>query len=276
VIQALKPEGAAKLEIYYRALGRFPGGNADMHTVKIDINCADLTCSIRDYMNWDGDQQWEEFMPPKLNAALADKLPSLCEVIGKSVLAEDKNSVCGLVDTAMDSDEYDSEWSSQEILVFIPRVWSPKSHRYFSETVKKEIFALLMVNSKLSAPKIPKDVLPKIFNYLSDEDACVSRLHRFAMENPNAYSWGKKKSSSVPKAPLASPLQEEILSSCDKILGMGRVNQWSDAGDDEEPCLLTKDRPGDAKTLSVRAGYEYSLPYVQPIFLRWPSGIYKK
>ena len=44
--------GEARVELYWRALDRFPGGNADFQTVAYTICCRNASVSCRTYSNW--------------------------------------------------------------------------------------------------------------------------------------------------------------------------------------------------------------------------------
>ena len=46
-----------------------------------------------------------------------------------------------------DSEEYDTEWSSQEIVVSLPRRWCPRTHRYFDPGLRATIVVFLLVNN---------------------------------------------------------------------------------------------------------------------------------
>ena len=53
---------------------------------------------------------------------------------------------------------------------------------------------------------------------------------------------------------------------------MGRVNQWTDAGDDAEQCEAAEEHRAELDTeVTYGAGNRILLPYVQPVYFRWPA-----
>ena len=82
------------------------------------------------------------------------------------------------------------------------------------------------------------------------------------------YGWRDDKKEKDKSVKPSSKEQSDILSVCDKELGMGRVNTWSDAGDGEPECALRTDVNNAKDKISFRDS-TYALPYLQPTYLRW-------
>jgi hypothetical protein len=50
---------------------------------------------------------------------------------------------------------------------------------------------------------------------------------------------------------------------------MGRVNEWTDAGDGADQCAAKLDEELD--TLTWEGGYNNNLPYLQPAYFDWDA-----
>ncbi|KAK3245503.1 hypothetical protein CYMTET_44931 [Cymbomonas tetramitiformis] len=238
--QALTLGGEARVELYWRALDRFPGGNADLQTVCYTFDCATTSVSCRLYQNWDGSHERSEFQPERLSEELQQKLPPLLRALGSAP----RDSECTLLDNhSSNSDEYDTEWSSQEVLVSLPRRWSPSAHAYFSSATKSAIVTFLLVHQRLTC-KLDPGVLHRIFFRVAgaDEYAPVLRLHRRCILGPQYSHWGRRRgeTGSEPEIPPSAE-QLRVLEAADFAVGMGRVNTWTDAGDGEDPCPAQED-----------------------------------
>ena len=164
---AMTPGGEARLELYWRALDRRPGGNADSQTVCYTFDCSVPSVSCRVYSNWDGSQAHSEFTPQQLSAGLAHPadgsppsssfaaLVKLLDTLKHTKLPW--NSECLLWDNvSCNSEEYDTEWSSQEIVVFLPRKWSTRTHQFFEPAFRQTVVTFLLVVNRLSVLKNKK------------------------------------------------------------------------------------------------------------------------
>lgn len=262
-----------RIDVYYRALDRFPGGNADMHTVcyRFTPNC--VTCF--EHCNWDGDQHAEDFCPPKLNSHVKEVVSSVIASILECAKQSGVNSECTIKDMiAMDSDEYDTEWTSVEIAVMVPLLWSPETHSRYSVNDRTAIRIFLLVNARLGHP-FSRDVLHSIFRALVSGSKVelwhpLFRLHQYSVPGIKQYGWAKKGANKTQDHIEPSATQATLLSCVNKSIGMGRVNQFSDAGDGEEPCAAAKDKEKGKRPREKGLG-SYShvpLPYLQPIYFR--------
>lgn len=187
--EGLRVGGAARLAIYWRALDRSPGGNCDAHTLCYKIDCGGAahtpSARCREHSNWDGQHHESEFYP----ATLAKRLPDALQPLLDALAAPDLplNSECTLLDAnSMDSDEYDTEWSSHEIVVYLPRYWSPSTHRYFSAAQRSMVKATFFANDRLAEP-LPVELIGAIFEFVFASAAHyipVKRLHRHCVHGP--------------------------------------------------------------------------------------------
>ena len=101
-----------------------------------------------------------------------------------------------------DPDEYDSEWTSTEILVYAPRVWTRETHKHFSDRVRAEIRLFLLVNVRQGKRTLGRDLLQHLFQFvIADEPwAPVFRLHRYCFGSNFVHpAWALAKAK-TPKA----------------------------------------------------------------------------
>jgi hypothetical protein len=262
---ALGLGGEARVQIYWRALGRFPGGNADIHTVCYTFDCAKLTVSCCDYANWDGTPSCCVFRPKHLSTALAARLPPLQEALKNAP----QDSECTCVDNdSIDSEKYDTEWSSQEIVVLLPRRWSQHTHAHFDAPIKTQVFTFLLVNQRSGGgtPKLNRNTLQLVFEYALPCDYIpAQRLHRRCVMGPQQHRRGARELPPAPEIqiqPTASQLC--VLEAAEVVVGMGRVNEWSDAGDGATACAARDDPRVDE--MSSRCDYRLDIPSIQPFY----------
>jgi hypothetical protein len=106
------------IEVYHRAMDRFPGGNSDIHVIKQTYVPLKGTIAARDYCNWDGGSNIlsEQVLLPEAKVALFSNVIPALDTLFQSNPSRD--ITCTVDDPSCDSDEYDTEWSSIEILVF--------------------------------------------------------------------------------------------------------------------------------------------------------------
>jgi hypothetical protein len=90
------------------------------------------------------------------------------------------HSECAVEDV-IDNLVIDREWTSIEMLLFAPRVWSRESHFTFSKKVRSEIRLFLLVNVRMGQFKLGRDLLQYLFQFLvcAEPWAPVFRLHRY-------------------------------------------------------------------------------------------------
>jgi len=250
-VNSVIKSSAFRLDLYYRANGRFPGGNADIHTVLYTflVTKSKTTTVIKHHSNWDGIQCYFEGVP-----RTAIEIDSMIKKIPLVVEKDGVKSLCSLKNDSS-YDDYDTEWTSQEILVFAPRPWSPSTHQFFPLSTRLSIKTFLLVYSRLKL-NLPRDLLFHIFNLVAFQPdplnwAPVFRLNRIAA-----------------KGTKISNTQEQILDCMDVMIGMARVNTFTDAGDGD------KDFPCEArKMIDVAVGVEKkneyrNMPYIQPSYFR--------
>lgn len=106
------------IEVYHRAMDRYPGGNSDIRLVKHTYLPSQGLIVVKDYCNWDGGSNILEEPLQLLDdkvTRFSNVFPAL-EALFK--INTSRDITCTVDDPSCDSDEYDTEWSSIEILVF--------------------------------------------------------------------------------------------------------------------------------------------------------------
>jgi hypothetical protein len=117
------------LVVYFRALDRYPGGNADFAVLKFKLGPFQLQTSDKSeckvtwmaYRNWDGSPsvsqrpaEREKVVLGRVRALLLDPLLELIDS------AAGDQSVDIQLRANTDSEEYNTEWSSIEVLLYVP------------------------------------------------------------------------------------------------------------------------------------------------------------
>ncbi|MBH25292.1 MAG: hypothetical protein CMH57_12745 [Myxococcales bacterium] len=102
--------------LYFRALERFPGGNADMFTIKVLLQsipgeAPKMTAAV--HWNWDGSCHAYDAFPLTLD--LSTTLPAFLTAAEAMLAADHRDVSVSIEDTRTDREEYDTEWSSIEL-----------------------------------------------------------------------------------------------------------------------------------------------------------------
>ena len=63
--------------------------------------------------------------------------------------------------------------------------------------------------------------------------------------------------------------QQAVIEAAEAVVGMGRVNTYSDAGDGEDPCPAAREKEVDFE--SNDCDWRVRLPYVHPCYFRWAA-----
>ena len=85
---------------------------------------------------------------------------------------------------------------------------------------------------------------------------------------PQQYSWGAARNPPLPEIP-PTEAQLAALDASAALVGMGRVNEFSDAGDGAPPCATASDQDeGRRQHDYVSHSFHYTarIPYVQPMY----------
>lgn len=101
---------------YFRAHDRYPGGNADMFTVKVTLisrpgQAPILTATT--HRNWDGGHYLQPEGPLPLD--LEATLPAMCEAAAALLSAGATDGQYSVHDPRYDSEAYNTEWSNIEL-----------------------------------------------------------------------------------------------------------------------------------------------------------------
>jgi hypothetical protein len=134
LLPTLERGGPLRVEVYYRALDRCPGGNRDTFTLRYSIRIEDdevKSVAFDHHSNWDGSHSAGSGLLEDVRIALvagdfARRLITALKDVAQAADEGNKWSEGGrgflewnVVDEkTTDMEEYDTEWSSVEILVF--------------------------------------------------------------------------------------------------------------------------------------------------------------
>jgi hypothetical protein len=98
ISEALASGGEAQLDLYWRALDRFPGGNADFQSVCYTFDCRTRSVSCRIAHNWDGQPGNSEYEPRRLTELLKADAPRWSALLA-AVAELPRDSECTILDT---------------------------------------------------------------------------------------------------------------------------------------------------------------------------------
>ena len=126
---ALQDASSNTIVVYFRALERSPGGNADTFVYKFTVNREKGTVSCASFRNWDGSAMrteaeeevtHENAVASIISAAGELLVPAMLKLVdsGANILGSIRNYEGTIDEPAEDSDEYDTQWSSIEVLLF--------------------------------------------------------------------------------------------------------------------------------------------------------------
>ncbi|KAJ3006919.1 UNVERIFIED_CONTAM: hypothetical protein HDU68_003822, partial [Siphonaria sp. JEL0065] len=280
-------KGHFQIQAYWRALDRYPGGNADMITTKYTFtstgneNSLDIRCAT--FTDFDGNMRLKRYQPSVSDTALLKYTVSkLLDTASAPAL---RNATCHKVDNiTVDSDEYNTEWSSQEILLHIPLLWSPSTHSCFPTSYRSLFKPLALLNLRMGSSRLPDTVLWRVMEFATSDaftvnqetggsGALVFRLHQMTLFGPQYY-YGQQKEDTVQVNPTRA--QKACLDAFNKAVGIARPVQWSNGldmddfdfefeGDGEMSKAGTEYQ--NAPGIDVEYGNNWGL--FQPIYLRW-------
>ena len=266
--KALEPIGSARIEVYFRALDRQPGGNDDCHTIGYIFDCTTLTVRARCDACYDnGERERNQFIPKRLSMSIAaaaaagrnsssssndnvhdhqDGSRLFLEFLSALRDLGPSDSEYTVVDPAQDFSSYDTLWTSQEILVYVPRRWSSANHHCFPFDFRAMVRQVLLCNQRgtVLGGKLPLSLMYQILEYAapSDEFELVTRLHQRSVPSEHWYNERNVSPSSPHPPPPPNDNQHNAMEAAMKLIGMGaRPNTWSDAGDGTNPCPARQD-----------------------------------
>lgn len=104
---------------YFRALDRYPGGNADMFTTKIMLRVLPGQPPVmrtKQYRNWDG--QHHEYAEVGVSLDMTETLPAFLDAAQALIATGASQETFTVQETRYDREEYDTEWSSIEFILY--------------------------------------------------------------------------------------------------------------------------------------------------------------
>lgn len=262
--------GRACIDVYWRALDRQPGGNADNRTVCFTFDCAHRTVSTRTANNWDGTLERSEYQPKSLSSAIQSNVPgSFSEFLAALRTLGPGDSECTILDsTTEDCEEYDTTWSSHEIVVFLPRVWTPSTHHRYPPGFHSLARQFLLVNHRVA--HLPTGVVHKILSFAAPLDCVpVARLHQRCVFGPQYRTYRVNEGEQPPPQIPPTVIQSSVLQAARDLIGMGnRVNTWAEAGDGAPPCRAKQDTPVDLARDRPPHGF-YLCGFLHPLYFEF-------
>jgi len=91
----------------------------------------------------------------------------------------------------------------------------------------------------------------------------VVRLHQRCVIGPQWYR--VEEQQQIPPIPA----QQTVLSTVQELVGMGRVNTWTDAGDEKDPCRARQDTALE-EVEDYSNPHHYSSGFVHPFYFDFP------
>jgi hypothetical protein len=256
-LQTLLEEEMWRVDIYWRALDRYEEIyayelNPHFHTVRFSFSKFDSSVRCTVYSNLAGDHEKTIFVPPKLSKK--DPTSQVAKLL--SLWKGPKNSESVFYSDIKELQETD--WSSNEVIVFVPRPWIPKTHKLFSFQKKEEIFAFMCINVRLGK-KLTRDVLHYLFKFLvsGEKLAAVFRGHRYRLYGCIG------KPSPAQFSPSAE--QDAFWSGLDNLCRMGSVKQFKEYGNN---CEAGEELKHGLYKCVFKCDYSIRLPGIQPIYFR--------
>jgi hypothetical protein len=214
LIPTLDCGGPLRVEVYYRALDRYPGGNNDSFTLRysIRIEYDEIKGVAFDHhSNWDGAHSvgggpLEDVQATLVDGDFARRLVAKLKAAVQAADEGNKWSDAGrgflewnVVDEkTKDTEEYDTEWSSVEILVFArPHFDMPFTCEQFASLpaeLRARVHTALRAlshepgasgfdNSQESGlpPEIANTVVREVVNSADIPEICMLRAHQAAV-----------------------------------------------------------------------------------------------
>ncbi|KAJ3021276.1 UNVERIFIED_CONTAM: hypothetical protein HDU68_009708 [Siphonaria sp. JEL0065] len=281
--------GTFQVHSYWRSLDSFPGGNSEFVTSKyvFSFTRKDLQVECTAFENWDGTHVLIGPYSPR-NATILDKshefqalLADLVAESNEETASVSLNWTCHKLDTLIRSgDDHNSEWSSQELLLYIPIRWSPSTCHLFSHSARALFKTLALVNLRVLS-RLPREILWLIMDYSTQEEhknyetgggngSLVMRLHQQTRFGPQLLQWAiPEDADSAFVKP--TPKQRELLEMLNQEVGIGRPVQWTGTYDFSDEFDGRVSRAGaDCLSSAERvSGHWNDFGYSQPIYFRW-------
>lgn len=155
----------ATIVIYHRALDRFPGGNSDQHVIKHKVDLSRASFECLHWLDWDGSSQITSkpcvLSFAKNKKSIFEKLvPAIVALLDSSPESKTREFSWTIDDPQTDSEEYDTEWSSIEILVYLDSAMTKLGARFHQYALYKNWYGF-MGSKDTDADDLPSTDLHK-------------------------------------------------------------------------------------------------------------------
>eukprot|EP01102_Stenamoeba_stenopodia_P012760 TRINITY_DN4060_c0_g1_i1.p1 TRINITY_DN4060_c0_g1~~TRINITY_DN4060_c0_g1_i1.p1 ORF type:complete len:450 (-),score=125.57 TRINITY_DN4060_c0_g1_i1:29-1378(-) len=191
-------EDKAKVVVYYRAMDRFPGGNCDSAVVKYTLDFVNEEATAFQWRDWDGSQVFSEepvSRPELLKKFKKSTIPSILALLEDSSKPTTLSFVSTIDDQSCDSDEYDTEWTSIEVLVYLPQ----KQAEVSENKPVLHIHQYAVFPNWTTYGFGPTAVAERIEAHPKAQDVLDSLEKVFKMERPEVFSEGNEASENLGK-----------------------------------------------------------------------------
>ena len=99
------------------------------------------------------------------------------------------------------------------------------------------------MGNTIATQELPLGVVQKILQFAAPTQYVpVVKLHQKCVLGPQ---WRLTINGPVPSEVLPTKAQQSVFESLEELVGMGRVNTWTDAGDGQPSCRAAEDEPLD-------------------------------
>jgi len=129
-------------------------------------------------------------------------------------------------------------------------------------------FLLANLRNEACHIRLPLDVVHNILQFAApSEFVPVSRLHQRCVFGPQwiSYSAAHALHPEIPP----TEVQQCVLSATEDLVGMGRVNTWTDAGDGAASCLAAEDLK--LETVMDDSFAMYTSGFTHPFYFDFPA-----
>ncbi|ORY13668.1 hypothetical protein BCR33DRAFT_731722 [Rhizoclosmatium globosum] len=237
-------------------------------------NTANIQCST--FSNWDGTMSLSGPYTPTIHNP-----PNFAQLLAP--LLTSNNSTCYKEDlTTTWMQDYNQEWSSQEVLLHITLPWSPTTFHYFPSTYVSLFKTLALVNNR-SLHRLPSTILWHIIDFVVQDAFSINpetggrgilvwRLHQATVCSQLQKNVDAFPNNAISTHPTTQ--QKKLLNALDDSVGISRPILWNNYGLDLTEYGL------ENHEIPSRAGRDYASERKRylwdglwgstyPIYLRW-------
>ena len=137
--------------------------------------------------------------------------------------------------------------------------------KYFGEVV----WQFLLISNR--AAHLPSGVVHKIFQFAAPLDyRPVTRLHQRCVFGPQMRQYFFTEEGQPETEIPPTTVQDMVLKAAKNLVGMGKVNTWTDAGDGEPPCRAKQDTELEC-IMDRPEDHFYISSFLHPLYFDFPA-----